>query len=73
MDSEVLEGMHFLLLTRHADMTLVDAQTLVGPLGLGMTPFVLSQLDVDSVVGGVFVLTGEVDPSRDAVFVLAVG
>jgi hypothetical protein len=69
---EIGERVHFLLRAGHADMALIDADALVDPFGFLMFPLIVVEFDVYAVEGIIVVLTGEVYPGGNAVFVVAV-
>lgn len=65
--SELAKGVHSFLNARHTDVALVHLHILVLPRGLLVFPLVGTQIDVYSIEGVVFILSGEVYPSRDAI------
>ena len=65
--------MHFFLISRHAYMTLIYAETLINPLWTMILPLILANRDVYSVEWFVLVLVSVVYPGWYSVLVGAVG
>ena len=59
--------MHFFFNASHSDVTFIDFNALIRPVRFRIFPLITSQFDVDTIIGVIFVLASEVDPSRDAV------
>ena len=71
--SEISKGMNFFLTSRHSDMALVYADAFVFPLWFRIFPFILALLDINSIKGTIWILTGKIDPSRNPILFFPIG